>query len=74
MSRWIGSEVRVHQPRDWAKGGMTACGSEPDWAGLAFLFPELTGLRTRSPDPRSDAFAPKETFSCAAQSTRWASR
>src|SRR5215831_14336464 len=25
-SRWAGSEVRLHQPRDWAEGGMTASG------------------------------------------------
>jgi hypothetical protein len=25
-SRWAGSKVRLHQPRDWAEGGMTACG------------------------------------------------
>jgi hypothetical protein len=26
-SRWAGSKVRVHQPRDRAEGGMTACGT-----------------------------------------------
>jgi hypothetical protein len=26
MSRWAGSKVRLHQPRDWAEGGMTASG------------------------------------------------
>src|SRR5262245_2494499 len=24
MSRWAGSKVRLHQPRGWAEGGMTA--------------------------------------------------
>jgi hypothetical protein len=27
-SRWGGSKVRLHQPRDWAEGGMNACGTE----------------------------------------------
>ena len=27
-SRWAGSKVRLHQPRDWAEGGMTACGTK----------------------------------------------
>src|SRR5262245_30354839 len=26
-SRWAGSKLRLHQPRDWAEGGMTACGT-----------------------------------------------
>jgi hypothetical protein len=26
-SRWAGSKVRLHQPCDWAEGGMTACGT-----------------------------------------------
>jgi hypothetical protein len=26
-SRWVSSKVRLHQPRDWAEGGMTACGT-----------------------------------------------
>jgi len=25
-SRWAGSKVRLHQPRDWAEGAMTAYG------------------------------------------------
>jgi hypothetical protein len=26
-SRWAGSKARLHQPGDWAEGGMTACGT-----------------------------------------------
>ncbi len=29
-SRWGGSKVRLHQPRHWAKGGMTACGTKQE--------------------------------------------
>ena len=31
-SRWAGSKVRLHQPRDWAEGGMTARGNLPHFA------------------------------------------
>jgi hypothetical protein len=32
MSRWSGSKVRLHQPRNWAEGGMTACALQnPFW-------------------------------------------
>jgi hypothetical protein len=31
-SRWAGSKVRLHQPGDWAEGGMTGYGAGlPSW-------------------------------------------
>jgi hypothetical protein len=33
-SRWAGLNVRLHQPRDWAEGGMTACGTKLPIAAL----------------------------------------
>jgi hypothetical protein len=40
MSRWAGSKVRLHQPRDWAEGGMTPSGTS---LRVDFLFREKNG-------------------------------
>jgi hypothetical protein len=36
-SRWAGSKVRLQlqQPRDWAEGGMTACGARGCRSGMS---------------------------------------
>jgi hypothetical protein len=33
-SRWAGSKVRLHQPGEWAEGGMTACGAPRRFAAV----------------------------------------
>jgi hypothetical protein len=36
-SRWAGSKVRLHQPRDWAEGGMAAYGTEQTSRRVRYL-------------------------------------
>jgi hypothetical protein len=36
-SRWGGSNVNLHQPRDWRKG-MTACGTSRQFAATQLAF------------------------------------
>ena len=35
MSRWVGSKLRIHRPRDWAEAGMTARGTFPKWRDVS---------------------------------------
>src|SRR4030095_7835428 len=53
-SRWAGSKARLHQPGDWAEGGMTACGtcetSRRDPAKSAY---EVKGVVRRKSSPKS---------------------
>jgi len=47
-SRWAGSKVRLHQPRDWAEGAWTAFGTHADTdRHLSAFGPKRTSERSR---------------------------